>query len=274
MRVLILDCGRGINPAKVATWHDKLGLRPDDDVALLSWHKPAERLPLVAHLVAGPSLTLGREPVPHPTAPSASAAPAGPSAGSLGGVPRAETEAMAAEPDLGGEEMSEQLTDPARLAPTDAAAPDSGGTGGIGGSGGTDSASEAPADRRGSDLSGLPRTHPRRLAHGLGWRLRRGRLLARRVSRSSAGLAELPSHVVRTAFRRRGSGIPNEFAVAVLTSRRAARLFGGADVVVPVDALSTRAAWLLARREPRPDVVVTFQAAERVIAQRRERDAG
>ena len=49
------------------------------------------------------------------------------------------------------------------------------------------------------------------------------------------------------------------------TSRRAARLFGGADVVVPVDALSTRAAWLLARREPRPDVVVTFQAAERVM---------
>ena len=85
--------------------------------------------------------------------------------------------------------------------------------------------------------------------------------------------ALLPMSAVRTAFRRRGSGIPNEFAMSVLTSRRAARLFGGADVVVPVDALSTRAAWLLARREPRPDVIVTFQAAERVIAQRRAEGA-
>ncbi len=269
MRVLILDCGRGINPAKVATWHDKLGLRPEDDVALLSWHKPAERLPLVAHLVAGPSLTLGREPVPHPTAPPAAARFAETETETKTET-EAEIEAVAAEPDLGGEEMSEQLTDPARLAPTDAAPPASGGAGSTGSTGAAD---ETAVDAPASDVSALPRTHPRRLAHGLGWRLRRGRLVARRVTRSSAGLTELPSHVVRTAFRRRGSGIPNEFAVSVLASRRAARLFGGADVVVPVDALSTRAAWLLARREPRPDVIVTFQAAERVIAQRRAEGA-
>lgn len=294
MRILIMDAGRGTRGPKVALWREKLGLAADDDVALLTWQAPAEPLPVVAHLVAGPALHLGREPRAQLVAGQAGAAIAQAGRAGRGRPGGLEARIEAAESTVLADEPSEQFADADALAVTDieraprvgddVGAEVDGGPGGAQGAGGTGGADGAGgpggADGAGDDspdtspgLGDLPRRHPRRLAHGLRWRGNRLRRQTRRRYRRGraqvAAVGELPSRAVRSVLRLRGSGVPNEFALAVWGSKEAARLFAGADVVVPVDELSQRAAWVLAQRVEGPDVVVTFHAATRVIARRR-----
>lgn len=272
MRILIMDAGRGTRGPKIALWREKLRLAADDDVALLTWQAPAEPLPVVAHLVAGPALHLGREPRAQAVAGRvvaghvvAGRAAAG--SGDPGRPGELDAQVEAAESTVLADEPSEQFADADALAVTDVE-DERGADGGLAG----DSPDASAA------LDRLRRRHPRRVAHGLRWRTNKLRLRARRRYRRGraqvAAVGELPSRAVRSVLRLRGSGVPNEFALAVFGSKEAARLFAGADVVVPVDELSQRAAWVLARRVEGPDVVVTFHAATRVIERRRAASGG
>lgn len=327
MRILILDAGRGIGGAKVSTWRERLGLEPGDDVALLSWHTPAEPLPLVAHLVAGPALHLGAEPRRVQTRSEAvadgaavgSADDAGRRAAGRPGAaegdenaapgarsqtgPDTEREQRGLEPGAtspsdgspvvelpvvelpevelpevelplddsqGDEEISEQFAGRDALAVTDADVAEE-----LRDQEQLAADAQAEADlavNAAARVAQLPKQHPRRLAHGLRWRTNRVRLQVRGsyrrgTRRAQHVTAHAPSRAVRSLLRMRGSGLSNEFALAVARSRKAADLFAGADVVVPVDDISKRAAWVLAQREAGPHVVVTFHAAARRIAQ-------
>lgn len=308
MRILIMDAGRGTTGTKVGLWRDKLGLLPQDDVALLSWHPPKEPLPVVAHLVAGPAFHLGREPRRWRTASPAQAERAREQAAAAEHADPHDQLAQIPEPGQPVDEISEQFADEEALAVTDRAGaqvdsqteeieetagpepeaaaplPDASAcaTSGFATSGAPGMAADRASAVQNSVTSQapersrparLPRTDPRRLLHGLRWRANKVRMAARsqyRRGRSRMRKADEPaSRAVRSVLRMHGSGIPNEFALAVAGSKDAARLFDDADVVVPVDDLTPRAAWLLAHRCPHPEVIHTFHAAKRVIAARR-----
>ncbi len=133
MKVLVLTSGRGTHPGLLATWREALGLVPEDELSVLSWHPPAARLPAEVHVLG-------------------------------------------------------------------------------------------PGD-------------------------------------------SLPGRVITKATR--GRGISTRFGLAAATSRRVRALFRGMDLAVPMDTGSHKAAWLLARREAGPDVVVSPDAAARRLAARR-----
>lgn len=176
-----------------------------------------------------------------------------------------------------GDEISEQYAEPDSLAIIDADVEDElAEQDTLAQSAETEAAAAMESAAR---VAHLPKQHPQRLAHGVRWRTnrvrlqvrggyRRGRARARAAHRRGA---QWPSQALRSLLRLRGSGIANEFALSVSRSRAAAEIFAGADVVVPVDDLSSRSAWILARRVEGPDVVVTFHAAARRIAQVRLR---
>lgn len=85
-----------------------------------------------------------------------------------------------------------------------------------------------------------------------------------------AGLRRHPK-VRKVARAARSGGASLRFAVVALGSRQIQQVVAEADVVVALDPESHRAAWLVARRHRRPDVVVGAAAGKRVIAARRTR---
>ena len=105
-----------------------------------------------------------------------------------------------------------------------------------------------------------------RVAHGLRWRARRAKQsvgahpAVRRVSSSTK------VRRVRSALAPLGPS--SGYAVAAMASREVQALVADADVVVALDAHTYRAAWLLARRHPGPDVVVGAAAARQAAARR------
>jgi hypothetical protein len=112
---------------------------------------------------------------------------------------------------------------------------------------------------------------PASVAHALRWRANRARLTVRRHP-------TIVRVIGSTKLRRaRKAVIPDtlasRYAAACLASREVNELVAQADVVVAMDAHTHRAAWLLARRHPGPDVVVGLAAAQRSLAARAEESA-
>lgn len=301
MKIVLMDTGRGNHVEVVQTWREKLGLRPEDTISLLSWQPPREPLPVLHHLVFGPVIQLRTaEPRHSRTLFDLPEMPADIDASDMPGAQiaddRAEpdagdaadpgaAEASLGEADLAGQ-LSEQQVDhdlgleDAVAGPGDDTTADAE----VGPSSaellgdetflGDEAFDDEIAERRRSNTTAhLPLTDPKRVRQAVKWRANRARLRGRRVYRGARRrLRASDQRAARVARRLLGVGnsqIANSFALALSRSREAAGLFSGADVVVPMDARSQRGAWVLARRHEGPDVVVGFPAAVRAIERRR-----
>lgn len=298
MRVIVMDTGRGIGPDKVAMWRAHLGLGADDQLSLVSWFTPKATLPLFTHLVCGPVLRLGQEPQdwavqdPEPEPTSEHEAQQSEASRPWTG---AEGMVDATSGGLGILELDQQLSEQ-EAGPAQAAAADQQPV-----SEDQDDDVNAGRDRRSfaagpvvaadrsaptgapvatsTDLSHLPVHDPSRLRQAVRWRRKRAqrrasRFASRQVRRARAFKdrnSHLPSVAVSRSLRGRKDAISWEFALAATGSRTVRQFFRTADVVVPVDGRSQKAAWLLARRYEGPHVVVTLPAAARLITLQRER---
>lgn len=67
VKVVLVDTGRGRDAAWVQARRADLRLEDGDELALLSWHHPRAALPVVDHLVLGPTLDWGRREPAHPS---------------------------------------------------------------------------------------------------------------------------------------------------------------------------------------------------------------
>lgn len=252
MKVLVLDTGRGIGTPKVELWREHLALAADDQLDLVSWFPPREALPLRRHLVCGPVLRLGSAPVEWAVA---AVSPALAASEPSGIDAQLETEALGA-----SEPTTEQDADDAYVEAADRGGP------------GQPEVAE-PA----TPTALLPLHHPRRLRQAVRWRarrdLRRARRLGSRVRKRAqkriSQARHLPDRAARSLLHRSGDGIAGGYVLATYGSRQVHDLFREADVVLPVDARSQKAAWLLARRHAGPEVLVTLPAAKRALDARR-----
>ncbi|HEX6916875.1 MAG TPA: hypothetical protein VF140_02280 [Phycicoccus sp.] len=106
-----------------------------------------------------------------------------------------------------------------------------------------------------------------RLVHGVRWRYRRARRAATThpLARRVAGSTKVRR--IRSAVSPLGPA--SAYSIGALAAPGVHALVAGADVVVALDADTYRAAWLLARRHPGPDVVVGTAAGKQAIARRR-----
>lgn len=144
------------------------------------------------------------------------------------------------------------------------------------------SARRSPTNPAHHKVAGLPVYHPQRLAHAVRWRgakaIRMGRNTARTAKRRGKHALKVGNNPVAQAAQRaiatRNGSIATQFAVALARSEEAAALFAGADLVFPVDARSQRGAWLLARANTGPDVIVGYPAAIRALEKRRALTSG
>lgn len=296
MRIVIMDTGRGTNRATIDLWRERLSLEPDDTISLLTWQPPAEPLPVAEHLVFGPRFEPARrEPRRSQTrfdifddadiSDADMRADASTSEGSADDVDQS-AEASLGDIEL-SEQMSEQMTDASiRRSPeadtTKSDAADASDAAADAAQDASHAAQDASDKAAGSRLTHLPWNHPARLKQAARWRLgkarRSARTLTRGVTRRGKNYVRhsdsAPARLAKRAVRLRGDGVATSFALSAMRSTDAAELFGGADVVVPVDARSQRAAWVLAQKIDGPDVVVTYPAAARVIAARRQGASG
>ncbi|GGK67686.1 hypothetical protein [Ornithinimicrobium pekingense] len=299
MKVLVMDTGRGINAEKVGMWRAHLGLDEADQLILVSWFLPQGKVPLpvTAHLLCGPVLNLGQEAVLLPVQAARAEDPEDEAAPLPSGGTAAWTGADEAVTDTSGglspseldEQLTEQEADPAQAAAadqdpadqTEAEAPDQDGAPDVladGAPAAQDPASGVAAPgTRPTDLSHLPVHDLRRVRQAVRWRRkwaqrRASRFASRQVRRARSfadGSQHLPSTLVSSALRARKDAISWEYTLATTRSRTVNAAFATADVVVPVDQRSQKAAWLLARRHAGPDVIVTLPAAARAVAARR-----
>ena len=113
----------------------------------------------------------------------------------------------------------------------------------------------------------VERTLARRLAHGVAWRARRVRFAVN--DHPVVSRARNSTKVRKATNAVFPGGISARFAANALQARNVQRVVSTADVVIALDTNSHRAAWILARRHPGPDVVVGTAAGRRVIAARR-----
>jgi hypothetical protein len=292
MKVLVMDTGRGIGDEKVATWRAHLGLEAVDQLILVSWFPPRAKapLPLTAHLVCGPVLRLGQEPVRWQVRSGDEARDEDRRSSPASGTDVAGAADEATTDDVGGlgtseldEQLTEQVAGASQAAAADEEAPQVGDArprhSELSQPEGVALPVDAPAAKgSATNLSHLPVHHPRRVRQALRWRRkwaqRRARRLVsrqvRRVRSLTDGTRHLPSTVVSSSLRPRKDAISWEFTLAATSSRTVNAVFATADVVVPVDQRSQKAAWILARRHAAPEVIVTLPAAARAVASRRE----
>lgn len=122
-------------------------------------------------------------------------------------------------------------------------------------------------------VANLPRTDPARIKHAVTWRLKKatktGKGAARAAKRSLKVGNNPVAKAAQQAIATRNGSIATQFAIALARSSEAAALFRSADLVFPVDARSQRGAWLLARANSGPDVMVGYPAAIRALERRR-----
>lgn len=112
------------------------------------------------------------------------------------------------------------------------------------------------------DLASLPRTDLRRLRHGLHWRYGRVRLATRKVRARAK---------TRAVARARGATKVYDWAGhrfwRALRKDDAARAEAlRCDLLVALDGTTIRAAWQVARDDPRKDVVLGIPAAREAVA--------
>jgi hypothetical protein len=229
VNIVLLHTGRPMRVDQVVEARHQL--RTDDDarIALVSWHRPAQVLPVDQHVLVR---TVGGSHV----LPVLDAAPPVESAeleddGAIGlalGPGGPEEEPAAA---------FEADDDPGAVAPRTMAA----------------------------------KLRPASVAHALRWRANRARLAVRRHPTVSRVIGSTKLRRARKAVV--PDTLASRYAAACLASREVNELVAGADVVVAMDAHTHRAAWLLARRHPGPDVVVGLAAAQRVLQARAEQSA-
>lgn len=112
---------------------------------------------------------------------------------------------------------------------------------------------------------------PAGVAHALRWRANRARLAVRNQPLVSRVIGSTKLRRARKAIV--PDSLASRYAAACLVSREVNDLVERADVVVAMDAHTHRAAWLLARRHPGPDVVVGLAAAQRTLKARAEESA-
>lgn len=117
----------------------------------------------------------------------------------------------------------------------------------------------------------LSKLTPSGVAAAVRWRANRARLAVRRHPTVSRVAGSTKLRRLRKALAPDSLG--SRYAAACLVSREVSDLFDSADVVVAMDAHTHRAAWLLARRHPGPDVVVGLAAAQRCLQARKEQKA-
>lgn len=135
-----------------------------------------------------------------------------------------------------------------------------------------------PSNAAHSKVAGLPVYHPDRLRHAVTWRGRKalthGRRAvgkAKRAAKKDLKVSDTPlAKAAQRAIATRNGSIATQFAIALARSPEAAELFRSADLVFPVDARSQRGAWMLARANAGPDVMVGYPAAIRALSARRE----
>lgn len=139
--------------------------------------------------------------------------------------------------------------------------------------GASDAARPARSNAAHLKVAHLPLTDPRRVAHAVTWRAKKVTLTGRRAVGFAKRQLKTGSNPVakaaQTALATRNGSIATQFAIALARSSQAAALFREADLVFPVDARSQRGAWLLARANAGPDVMVGYAAAIRALERRR-----
>lgn len=112
-----------------------------------------------------------------------------------------------------------------------------------------------------------PRTGVAKVVHGVRWRARRAKRQVAAHPQVKRVASSTKVRKVRSAVKPLGPA--SGFAVAALAAREVQPLVRDADVVVALDANTYRAAWLLARRHPGPDVVVGAAAGKQAAERRR-----
>jgi hypothetical protein len=111
-----------------------------------------------------------------------------------------------------------------------------------------------------------PIYHPARVGKAVAWRARR----ARHTVRTNPAVVRVrnSTKVRRVKNKVLPGGLATRYAVACLSATNVGAAIEGADVVVALDSNTYRAAWLLARRHPRPAVVVGVAAGRRAVGDR------
>lgn len=122
----------------------------------------------------------------------------------------------------------------------------------------TPTVSAAPAAPRRAAISNTGGGSPVRRV------VNKGRRVLKKIKgRVPTRVKALPGKVLRKIKAKMGLNL--QFATAAARSSRAVELFRDADLVVPLDARSQQAAWVLAKRVDGPRVVVGFPAANREL---------
>ncbi len=305
MKVVLLESGRGNRAPVIAGWREKIGLRPEDSITLLSWYPPREALPVDLHVVFGPKLRLRTK--------------ARSGAVLLDEIRRIriaeeqrrreegldlddaydEDDAAQDEDDL-AEQLPESMLGTAgkaaarepgaqaRPAEPDTEPPSEAAAAARAEASETieeiiESAAEAsPAvdEPRASELPAVAAPAPAKVTTNDVLNLPMHhpdrikaalRWRARKVYYTAKG--SYPVRKGRAGVRRAIGGIPSEFAFALAGWKGAPVVVGNADLVLSLDSRSQKAAWVLARRVHGPAVVVSYPAATRVLHQRRAEDA-
>lgn len=265
MKVVLILGGRGLRPGWIDQAFDELGVSEGHvDLTLVTWHPPAHPLPVAEHWVVGPSARgpVRRHevsaPVPHLTIGPVNQAPAAESA-----TPATDEQGSAPVPavdDGPDATLVSEDDDPSTSAVESIA--------------GLDDAQDFPGPP--SLATPAPRPlapiyTPARLRAAAGWRLRRIRRKLRLIYRGVRGRGTLPGrllyrlrHLPRVQ-RLRADKVATQFAVVLTRDARIREAARDAVVVVGVDGNSHRAAWLLARRVPGPEVVIGLPSARRIL---------
>lgn len=237
MKVVLLTTRPSPRPAWIVEITQQLGVAgvSDVEVTVVSAHRPRRPLPVTSHWLAAPAYSLSGRATEVPVASTGPVATDGP----------------VADPDLLPWETAEvSLGD-------DPVADTAGGISSLPALGDpTESASTV-------SLLDLPVYHPRRAAKAVSWRANKVRLTVKRHPglarvRNSTKLRKVKTNIVP-------SSLPTSFALACIRSREIGDLVDVADLVVALDANTHRAAWLLARRHPRPAVMVGATAGKQVV---------
>ncbi len=247
MKAVLVVGGRGLRSQWVRSAHDDLAVGGAPvDITLVSWHLPAEPLPVREHWVIGPRLGRARR---HEVAPP----------GALGAVEPHRDDETAAQADMSPAD-SEQGGAPVPAPPE---TPD------------TSFVDDETTDQR-SAATPDSAWSARRVRHGLTWRAKRVRLTGRRLYRGTYGddpvsRAMRTVHATGLVQRLRANSVSIKFAIGVGTVPGVLAAVREADVLVGVDGNSHRAVWALARKVHGPPVVVGLPSARKVLQGRAQR---
>lgn len=246
MRIVLLTTARGVRPGSLVAARDQLGAI-EDDLSVVSLHPPRSPLPVERHVMVGMAkvVELG-------VAKEAARAAPPPGVGTAAAPAAAPHSEDGPPPVPGSTPRSEPL---AVVTPS---------TPGVG----SDSSVErhraqgvSPKRSLGSRVRSLPRGVMRR---------------ASRILRAVPAGDMILSHERTQKARAAGVQLSRatRFAIGVMRASAVQDLVANADLVVAVDAPGYRAAWLLARRHPRPRIVIGYAAGRRALDANRLEECG